>query len=443
MPEIPNRPYDATETTAAAAAAPARAAHRAADRDLLVALHADPESGRAAACRLADELERWSAPAPPPRRLAARLGVPRPALERARRLIPDAARLADAEHRRAAAAGGRLLTRLDAGYPRPLLDLPLAPPVLAVAGELPPAVVEGGAAVSMVGARRADAYGLEVAGDLARALAAAGLPVVSGFARGVDAAAHRGALDGGGSTVAVLGCGLDVDYPRGHRRLFRRIAGGDGEPPLGAVVSEFPCGSEPEAWHFPVRNRLIAALSLGTVVVRAARRSGSLITARLALELGREVLAVPGSLYDRLSEGPHRLLADGAAPATSARDVLDALVGPSGATGLLRRLAERMVLAGVGTATAGGGDGREAGDAGSGAASGEAGGEARGLPGRGLPARVLAALPVGRERTPEAVAADLDAGVDAVLAALLELELGGWVRRYPGPAYARRSNGPG
>jgi DNA protecting protein DprA len=376
--------------------------------------------------------------------------VPWPDLERAREILPEAARLADAERCRAEAAGGRLVTRLDAGYPRPLLDLPLPPPVLAVAGELPAEVVAGGPAVAMVGSRRADAYGLEVAGDLARALAAAGLPVVSGFARGVDAAAHQGALDGGGTTVAVLGCGLDVPYPHGHRRLFRRIAGG-GEAPRGAVLSEFPCGIEPKPWHFPVRNRLIAALAWGTVVVRAARRSGSLITARLALDLGREVLAVPGSLYDRLSEGPHRLLADGAALATSARDVLDALLGPSGATGLLQRLAQQMVLAGVGErqeeqideGEVGAGEAPGAGtdrDAQAGRRNDGGGGAEPGAPARGLPAKVLAALPVGRERRPEELAAELDAGVDAILAALLELELTGWVRRFPGPAYAKRSS---
>jgi DNA processing protein len=422
------------------AAPPAAAApRRPTDGDLLVALHADRDTGPAAACRLGAELARWSGPRTPGRALAAALGVPWPDLERARELLPEAARLADAERRRAEAAGGRLVTRLDAGYPRPLLDLPLPPPVLAVAGELPAEVVAGGPAVAMVGSRRADAYGLEVAGDLARALAAAGLPVVSGFARGVDAAAHEGALDGGGTTVAVLGCGLDVPYPHGHRRLFRRIAGG-GEA-RGAVLSEFPCGIEPKPWHFPVRNRLIAALAWGTVVVRAARRSGSLITARLALDLGREVLAVPGSLYDRLSEGPHRLLADGAALATSARDVLDALLGPSGATGLLQRLAQQMVLAGVGC---GSGAEEEEGEERSGErgeGEEEASGEAEpGTPSRGMPARVLAALPVGRERRPEELAEELDAGVDAILAALLELELTGWVRRFPGPAYAKRSS---
>ena len=411
--------------------------------DLLVALHADRDTGRAAACRLGESLESWGeyarGPAPGARALAElahRLGVPGPVLRRTLEILPSAARRAGEERRRAEAAGGRLVTRLDPGYPRPLLDLPLPPPVLAVAGEIPPPVTEAGLAVAMVGARRADAYGLEAAAHLARSLGALGLPVVSGFARGVDTASHRAALDGGGTTVAVLGCGLDVDYPRGNRKLGRRIRGAGGAAPGGALVSEFPCGAGPKPWHFPVRNRIIAALSLGTVVVRAARRSGSLITARLALDLGREVLAVPGPVFDRLSAGPHHLLADGAGLATSARDVLDALLGPSGAWGLLERGEE---LARQAAAAGGAGEGGEGGDDAGAVSQTSPALAGAGAPKGGLPAKLLAAMPVGRERSPEALADDLDAGVDAVLAALLELELTGWVRRFPGPAYARRA----
>lgn len=373
---------------------------------------------------------------------AAQLGVPRPDLRHALSLVPHAARLADEERRRTAAAGGQLLTRLDDGYPRPLLDLPLAPPVLAVAGEIPAAVVEAGLAVAMVGSRRSDAYGLEVASHLARQLGTLGLTVVSGFALGVDTAAHRAALDGGGTTVAILGCGLDIDYPRGGRKLFHRITGNADTGPCdatgGAILTEFPCGIGPRPWHFPVRNRLIAALSLGTVVVRAAKRSGSLITARLALDLGREVLAVPGPIFDKLSAGPHRLLADGAALAATAQDVLDALLGPSGAWGLLRRRAEEAAERKGPKPKAEGESGTTPRSTTPHEGSPQSGALASaGQPRRGLPAKLLAAMPVGRERNPEALAIDLDLAIDAVLGALLELELTGWVRRLPGPAYVR------
>jgi DNA processing protein len=377
-------------------------------RDLLIALVSEQGPGPAAAARLAGDPEAWLAPdLDAPARTAAGLGVPTAALETARRLVPRAAALAAAERRRATAAGARLVTRADDDYPLPLLDLSLPPPVLVVAGEIPPPLLGAGLGVSMVGSRRADAYALEVAERFARQLAAAGLPVVSGFARGVDAAAHRGALDGDGRTVAVLGCGVDVGYPRGHGKLFRRIADGGG-----AVVSEFPCGTEPRPWHFPIRNRLIAALTLGTVVVRAAERSGSLITARHAADLGREVLAVPGPVFDRLSAGTNRLLSDGAGVAASARDVLDVLLGPSASLNLLRE----------------GGGGDEGTDG--------AGKSPRKI--TGLKGRVVAAMPVGRELAAEEVARGVEAGVDEVLAVLLELELEGAVRRMPGARYARR-----
>jgi DNA processing protein len=143
--------------------------------------------------------------------------------------------------------------------------------------------------------------------------------VVSGLARGVDGEAHRGALEGGGRTVAVLGCGIDRDYPRSHAELARRIV------VSGAVVSEYPPGVEPAPWRFPARNRIIAGLSLATVVVEARERSGALITADFALELGRDVFAVPGEITSGLSAGTNDLLRQGAAPLTSVRDVLDAL----------------------------------------------------------------------------------------------------------------------
>lgn len=174
-------------------------------------------------------------------------------------------------------------------------------------------------AVAIVGARACSDYGSHVAFMLARTLAAAGALVVSGLARGIDAAAHRGALEAGGPTAAVLGCGIDRDYPSAHAALARRIVA------AGAIVSEYPPGVEPAPWRFPARNRIIAGLSDAVVVVEARERSGALITAELALEEGREVLAVPGPITSSLSAGTNALLRHGAAPVLSADDVLAVL----------------------------------------------------------------------------------------------------------------------
>jgi DNA processing protein len=179
--------------------------------------------------------------------------------------------------------------------------------------------VLGRPAVAVVGARACSDYGAHVAFTLARTLAEAGALVVSGLARGIDAAAHRGALDSGGATAAVLGCGIDRDYPSAHAALARRIA------ESGAIVSEYPPGVEPAPWRFPARNRIIAGLSQAVVVVEARERSGALITADFALEEGREVLAVPGQITSALSAGTNALLRHGAAPALSADDVLAVL----------------------------------------------------------------------------------------------------------------------
>jgi DNA processing protein len=173
--------------------------------------------------------------------------------------------------------------------------------------------------VAIVGARSCSAYGAQVAREVARQLAAAGVVVVSGLARGIDGEAHRGALDGSGLTVAVLGCGIDRDYPRSHADLARRIAED------GLVVSEYGPGVEPASWRFPARNRIVAGLSQATVVVEARERSGALITADFALELGRDVFAVPGEITAALSAGTNDLLRQGAAPLLFADDVLDAL----------------------------------------------------------------------------------------------------------------------
>lgn len=192
-------------------------------------------------------------------------------------------------------------------------------------------------AVALVGARSCSSYGRSVARSLGRDLAAAGLVVVSGLARGVDGEAHRGALDGGGVTVAVLGCGVDRDYPAAHAELARRICESGG-----LVVSEYEPGVEPAPWRFPARNRIIAGLCRATVVVEARERSGALITADFALEEGRDVLAVPGEITSSLSAGTNALLRLGAAPVTRADDLLElygleARPGQSGALGPVAR----------------------------------------------------------------------------------------------------------
>ncbi len=176
-------------------------------------------------------------------------------------------------------------------------------------------------AVTLVGAKQASTYGREVARELGRELAAAGFLVISGLAFGIDACAHRGALEAG-PTVAVLGCGADVPYPAAHRSLWRRISEG------GLVLSEMPPGCAPWRWTFPARNRIMAGLSGMTVVIEAAERFGSLITADLAADLGRDVGAVPGPVNSRLSAGPNDLLAGGACLIREAQDVLDAMLGP-------------------------------------------------------------------------------------------------------------------
>jgi DNA processing protein len=200
------------------------------------------------------------------------------------------------------------------------------PPLLRAIYDPPPRVFVRGAAddaaltrpaVAVVGARACSPYGAQVARRLARDLAAAGLVVVSGLARGIDGEAHRGALEAGGLTVAVLGCGIDRDYPAAHASLASKVR------ERGLVVSEYEPGVEPAPWRFPARNRIIAGLCAATVVVEARERSGALITADLALEEGRDVLAVPGEITSSLSVGTNALLKLGATPCTSAQDVLE------------------------------------------------------------------------------------------------------------------------
>lgn len=211
--------------------------------------------------------------------------------------------------------------RHDGVYPAGLRDAADAPWALIGRGD--PGLLDGlepFGAVTVVGSRRATSYGREVARELGRDLARAGIVVVSGLAFGIDGCAHRGAVDAG-RTIAVLGCGPDIPYPAAHRALWRRI----GEE--GLVLSELPPGAAPWRWTFPARNRIMAALAGMTVVVEAAARSGSLITADLAADLGRDLGAVPGPVTSRASAGPNNLLAGGACVVREAQDVLDAMLG--------------------------------------------------------------------------------------------------------------------
>jgi DNA processing protein len=269
-------------------------------------------------------------------------------------------------------------------FPAALLALADPPVGLFVRGVLP-----AGPAVALVGARHASAYGREVAEHFGRELAAAGVVVVSGMARGVDAAAHRGALAAGGPTVAFWGAGPDQVYPREHNGLADEIAA------HGCLLTEYPPGAPPRAHHFPERNRLLAGMCQVVVVVEADERSGALITARLALEEGREVMAVPGSVFSRLSVGPNGLLRAGAAPALAADDILAVLGLPPA----------RVV-----------------------ATSGDE------------PA-LLAVLPAGEAVTVDQLAAQAGTTIAEVLQALLELELAGRVVREPDGRYRRSAAG--
>ena len=210
-------------------------------------------------------------------------------------------------------SGVRVVTAFDEEYPGPLAEITDPPFLLFTAGNLERLRLP---AVGIVGSRAATRYGRDVAARLARELSAAGITVVSGFARGVDESAHEAAVGTAGGTIAVLGCGLDVDYPREHAALKEAMRARD------ILVSEFPPGTEPKPVNFPVRNRIIAGLCAGVVVVEASRRSGSLITARLANEFGRDVFAVPGSVFSQTSIGTHELLRDGAILCRGAEDVL-------------------------------------------------------------------------------------------------------------------------
>jgi DNA processing protein len=242
----------------------------------------------------------------------------RPPLIEAIRRGPDALAIRQLNHELTQLERHQItvMTYLDTQYPALLRTIPDPPPLLYLQGTL---LARDRHAIAIVGTRKVSVAGRVFAEELARDLAAMGFTIVSGLARGVDAAAHRGALAGQGRTLAVMGCGLDRTYPADHRRLREAIERS------GAVLSELPLEAAPHSYHFPRRNRIISGLSLGVVVTEAAIESGSLITARLAAEQGREVFAVPGFVKIENSRGPNSLIKDGARLVESARDVLDEL----------------------------------------------------------------------------------------------------------------------
>jgi len=302
---------------------------------------------------------------------------------------------------RAEEMGTRVVVHGEAGYPGLLYDLVDPPPVLFLRGD--PSLLEA-PAVTVVGSRRATGYGRRVAATLAGTLARAGVVVASGLAFGVDGAAHRGALSGGGSTFAVLGAGVDHPHPPSNRRLFHRLA------QEHLLVSEFLPGEAPRPYHFPKRNRILAALAQAVIVVEAARKSGALITADHALDLGRDVLAVPGPVDRRTSRGTNALLRDGAG----------VVVDPERLDGVLPWIRDRRAPSG-------------------------------GAPQVGHPppllgddaGRVWEHLSPERPRTADEVARTTALPPGKVLAALSKLETEGWVERRQGMAFLRRGSVPG
>ncbi len=224
-------------------------------------------------------------------------------------------RFAEEESRRLEISAARLVTYTSPDYPKSLFEIHDPPPFLYVKGELRSRELS----IAIVGSRRATSYGLMTTGKLSEALACHGVCVVSGMARGVDTAAHRGALHAGGRSIGVLGCGVDKVYPPENRALFEEMAD------KGCLLSEFPLGTLPLAENFPRRNRIISGLSCGVLVVEAAEKSGSLITAQYALEHGRDVFAVPGNISFATSRGCNRLIKQGAKLVDCVEDILEEL----------------------------------------------------------------------------------------------------------------------
>jgi DNA processing protein len=299
-------------------------------RPWLILLRA-PGIGAATTRRLLERAGSAQAACASARRLRSECGLSAEALDWIE--APDAARV-DADLAWLAQPDHHLLRCSDPDFPPQLTEIPQPPAALFVAGN--PALLLG-AQLAVVGARSASAQGVANAREFARAFARAGLAITSGMADGIDGAAHAGALEGNGATIAVIGTGADLVYPRKHRELAARIV------QHGAIVSEYPLGTPARAEHFPQRNRLIAGLALGTLVIEASLHSGSLITSRLAGEMGREVFALPGSIHNPLSRGCHKLIREGARLTETAQEVIAALA--PGAQALGAQLRERLEAA--------------------------------------------------------------------------------------------------
>lgn len=290
----------------------------------------------------------------------------------------------------------RTLTFFDEGYPARLKAIPDPPPLLYVSGALLP---QDAVAVAIVGGRRATPVGRVITEAIAKNLAECRVTIVSGLARGVDAAAHRGALAGKGRTIAVLGCGIDRTYPAEHQTLRRTIES------HGAVLSELPIGAAPQSHHFPRRNRIISGLSLGVLVSEATTDSGSLITARLALEQGRDVFAVPGSIKEEACRGSNRLIKEGAKLIEDARDILDEILPQVDARQRAMLRLDHTAIDAV-------------------------------APLRHEDAMVYEALSY-EARSVDAIIETTGLSAAQVVATLLSLELGGRIRQLPGQQYIR------
>ena len=326
---------------------------------------------------------------------------------------------AAAQHEKMLQCGATLVTMGDPRYPRALRDIYDPPIVLFARGHIE---LLDSYMLGVVGTRRPTPYGIAVAERLSGDLAHAGLTIVSGMARGIDTAAHRGTLALGGNTIAVLGCGADVVYPTENRKIAGEIAG------KGLIVSEFPMGATAFPQNFPVRNRIISGMSLGVLVVEGAQYSGSAITAKLAMDQGREVFAVPGNITSKLSWGPNLLIKQGARLVQDWNDVVSELPAES-RRHLIERARERIM--GAGAAGAAEGD----------ATSGQVGASVMGDPQSELgqaARKALGALQVDAATQLDDLLEKLeDMSATELIAALFELEMMGLVKQLPGKNFVK------